>query len=102
MHAAVCGSLPHPANGRVELDGTDVGSIATYYCDDLFELVGDDTRVCREDGTYSGAEPVCERKYLVRNCFIQEVKNVATKAEVAYPGREGCRVLLCIICGLLA
>ena len=36
-----------------------VGTIATYVCDDGFNLVGDMTRVCQSDSTFSGTDPVC-------------------------------------------
>lgn len=57
-----CGNLPNPTNGRVSLTGTTFGSIATYRCNSGFELVGEKTQECLEDGKWSGDDPTCERK----------------------------------------
>ena len=54
-----CGQLLAPENGRVEVSSNKVGGTATYYCDDGYELVGDDTRVCRASGLWAGTMPFC-------------------------------------------
>ena len=35
---------------------------AVYMCDNQYGVVGDDTRVCMANGTWSGEAPVCECK----------------------------------------
>lgn len=40
-------------------DGTKVGALATYWCASNFSLYGTATRVCQEDGDWSGSAPRC-------------------------------------------
>ncbi len=61
---AQCPPLPEIANGMISYlpDNTsdyDVGTMASYVCEDGFTLNGDDTRNCQSDRTFSGMEPVC-------------------------------------------
>ena len=55
-----CGSLPDPANGRVDHNGTTFRQTATYSCDTSYNLVGDSTRTCQTSGNWSGSEPTCQ------------------------------------------
>ena len=56
----VCPNLSNPPNGRVSLStGVFIGSRATYTCDSGYSLVGVSTRVCQNDGTWSGRAPIC-------------------------------------------
>ena len=51
----------HPANGFVLVTNNSVeGNVAFYECLPGFILVGNATRTCQSDGTWSGSEPVCE------------------------------------------
>ena len=62
-HAVIveCPELLNPTNGFVLVNNNPVeGDIALYDCSSSFILVGNDTRVCQSDGTWSGSEPVCE------------------------------------------
>ena len=54
------GSVQIPA-GRACYNGTTVGSIAEYACNcpSQYELDGDSTRVCQNDGTWTGTVPQC-------------------------------------------
>ena len=55
-----CGALMAPTNGDVAAMATTFGSIATYFCNDGFDLVGgDSSRSCQADGTWSGNAPMC-------------------------------------------
>ena len=58
-----CPSLVDPPNGRVVLTGTNVGSKASYACNAKFTALGEFTRTCLPDGTWSGVAPACDRKY---------------------------------------
>ena len=59
-----CGTLSEPANGAVDLsDGSLVGAVAIYTCDPSFRLIGEDSRVCQENGSWGGKAPVCEGNY---------------------------------------
>ena len=61
---ALCPPLAPIANGMITY-GPDtvpdysVGTIATYMCDDGFNLGENMVRVCQSDGTFSGTDPVC-------------------------------------------
>ena len=55
-----CNSLSDPVNGSVVFLETVFGSSATYSCDSGFLLISNDTRVCQEDGQWSGDDPVCQ------------------------------------------
>lgn len=61
--AVDCGTLPNPANGRVILGTTTVGSIAVYECNRGFGLLGTSTRTCQANGQWSDQAPTCERKH---------------------------------------
>ena len=55
-----CGELSHPINGTVSLANTVLNSIATYTCEPGNGLVGSRTRVCQDDGLWSGSAPICQ------------------------------------------
>ena len=58
-----CGGLANPVNGVVDLsNGTTLGSVARYSCGDIYELVGEATRNCTLQDTWSGEAPTCRRK----------------------------------------
>ena len=40
------------------------GGVATYTCDPGFILVGEPTRICSSDGTWSGMAPTCECEFI--------------------------------------
>ena len=56
---ANCGDLPHPTNGEVVLNGTNLTSVAVYTCRMGYELVGTEVRICQGNGLWSGGEPSC-------------------------------------------
>ena len=56
----MCDELLAPNNGHVILTD-DV--IATYSCDNGYQLIGDEIRTC-EDGEWTGQEPTCIRMSL--------------------------------------
>ena len=57
----VCRNLSNPPNGRVSLSiGVFIGSRATYTCNRGYSLVGDSTRVCQNDGTWTGRAPIID------------------------------------------
>lgn len=58
--AVDCGPLSDPSNGQVALNSTLRASDANYSCSDNYTLVGATRRVCQDDGSWSGEEPVCE------------------------------------------
>ena len=55
-----CTILGNIENGKVDLsDGHWEDSVATYYCDKDYALVGTATRTCEGDSGWSGTEPEC-------------------------------------------
>lgn len=65
---ADCGELVAPGNGSVDTTaGTTFGLTATFQCDNGYDLVGDATRQCQADATWSNADPTCEPK---GNCAL--------------------------------
>ena len=57
-----CGMLPSISNGEVSQLSTTVGSVATYSCNDGFDLVGQSSRSCLASKRWSGSPPTCQRK----------------------------------------
>ena len=53
-------------NGKVRLKERTYSSKADYTCNDGFDLVGDNYRICQADRSWSGNAPFCECKFLVR------------------------------------
>ena len=81
-----CGSLMvmNPGPGNLVLDqsdGTYFTNVTTYSCDEGYNVIGDRTRTCQADETWSGTEPVCERKSefyekLEQLSFMRKVKTL--------------------------
>ena len=46
-------------NGTVTWTSLTEGGVATYVCDDGFELEGNMTRTCESSGMWRGEEPMC-------------------------------------------
>ena len=57
--AIMCPVLLDPINGTVTWTSLTEGGVATYVCDDGFELEGSMTRTCESSGMWSGEEPMC-------------------------------------------
>ena len=56
-----CGSVSSIANGMVTYSSdTQYGSTATFTCDDDYELSGESSSECMEDGNWSRETPTCE------------------------------------------
>ena len=55
----MCPALLDPINGAVTWTSLTEGGVATYVCDDGFELEGSMTRTCESSGMWSGEEPMC-------------------------------------------
>ena len=36
------------------------GAMATYTCDEGFNLIGNSTRLCQADGSWKGTDPTCQ------------------------------------------
>ena len=56
----ICSPLQNLTNGYVTNPTyRNEGSVASYGCNVGFILVGNETRTCGNDGTWSGDEPKC-------------------------------------------
>ena len=58
----MCRSLVNSASisgGAVCYNGTTVGFEAVYVCNDGYNLMGNETRICQSDGIWSGSIPQC-------------------------------------------
>ena len=56
----VCPTLSDPSNGRVDQRGDRPGDRASYTCSSGYELVGQSSRICQNNGQWSGDAPICE------------------------------------------
>ena len=65
-----CGALGDPANGQVEYTATTFGSVAEYTCGSGCDPVGDSTRTCTVEGTWSGSTPQCPGNEI---CVVQHI-----------------------------
>ncbi|NXN45661.1 FBLN7 protein, partial [Rhinoptilus africanus] len=54
-----CPRLAVPPNGRMLGRSVRVGHDVHFVCDAGFQLVGSETRACRQDRTWSGTQPFC-------------------------------------------
>ena len=59
-----CPKLTPPKYGKVRISGYCVDDYAVYGCAYGHQISHKDRRVCQEDGTWSGSEPTCDRKYV--------------------------------------
>ena len=59
LTAVDCGNLIDPDNGQVTSE-TTFGQTATYSCNTGYNLVGDRTRTCQAEGSWSGSAPTCK------------------------------------------
>ncbi len=55
--------LEAPENGVIFIDSTRVGAKVMYDCNVGYDLVGPPERVCADQRTWTGEEPVCNSKF---------------------------------------
>ncbi|XP_066493893.1 fibulin-7-like [Tiliqua scincoides] len=70
-----CSLLPAPANGRRLGKKMVVGHEVHFVCDLGFLLVGSETRVCLENRTWSGQQPLCKS---INDCASNPCANGGT------------------------
>jgi hypothetical protein len=75
--------LPNPSNGRVTQQGNRPGARATYVCTSGYELVGLSSRICQNNGQWSGDAPVCESKSMQMMCLRRELKDFLSNLQSA-------------------
>lgn len=62
ISAVDCGLLLAPDNGAVQVNGTVFNSTATYSCNENLTSAST-SRICQQNGVWSGEEPVCKGSY---------------------------------------
>lgn len=83
LAAVDCGTLNGIPNGYVEVDGTSLGSTATYICNSGYVLMGaKGIRQCMENGEWSGEEPRCEGTGLPIKSIVRTVRLIISSAVV--------------------
>ena len=73
LHFAVrCRELEAPENGDIMFSESPVGSgdIATFTCDDGFELDGSESITCGCNGEWSDESPTCEEGEYYKNVTL--------------------------------
>ena len=58
-HLEQCSCLNDIENGQVAITGYNYGDTATYSCDNGYELIRNEVRVCQDDGQWSREDPIC-------------------------------------------
>ena len=64
----MCPTLSNPENGQVIVSTHTVGGVATYTCDNGYNLKGTNMRMCIQNGAagqWTPEEPTCPRKLSV-------------------------------------
>ena len=52
----------------------NIDSVITYSCNNNYKLVGSPSRTCLVDGTWSGNQPICTRKFPELNILTPVMK----------------------------
>ena len=78
-----CSNLPNPSNGRVDQQGDRPGDRASYICNSGYELVGQSTRFCQNNGQWSGEAPTCESKSIDDKFEDNIIKNLSNLQSAA-------------------
>lgn len=60
-----CVVLENPDNGRVIMNGTQIGNTVSYECDTGFTLVGESIRTCNLVGLWTDRQPVCQSEFYI-------------------------------------
>ena len=65
-----CGVLTNPSNGQVTVTSgvvteTGVGALATYTCNEGYQLNGNAVRACQDTGDWNLLAPICLCKCLI-------------------------------------
>lgn len=88
----ICRQPVEISNGNVTVDTVFYGGVVKYYCVEGYELIGNSSRFCQADKTWSGEEPYCsmqscpvpanvEHAEFVTSHFAVDTYNVGTFIE---------------------
>ena len=66
------------------MDNRCVGCPAVYECNDGYRIIGNRTRICQQNGTWSGNPPICQgiRKAILELCSILKSNCVDKKCDI--------------------
>ena len=59
-----CGLLTVPTDGNVKENGSLIGAVAEFTCNAGYVLIGASSIICKRDGNWSSATPICQSKVL--------------------------------------
>ncbi|GIY78655.1 CUB and sushi domain-containing protein 2 [Caerostris darwini] len=68
--AVFCNPPSDPKNGTVSYSSLKFGSELRYECEPGFNLKDGEGRICSENGTWIGEEPICEGKNVKEFSFM--------------------------------
>lgn len=83
-----CGTLDAPVNGTVSLTGTYYLDVATFSCDEGFDLVGSQLLTCQYLGSWNGSPARCvqEGSGISFRCKISHsIENLCTSVILFLP-----------------
>ena len=72
----MCPTLSNPANGQVTVSTHTVGSVATYTCNNGYNLTGANMTMCVKNGVlgkWSPKEPTCQRRLQIVNVASDQI-----------------------------
>ena len=75
-----CDELGAPHKGQVVLGGRSPGSKATFSCRPGYQLVGNPTRRCQNNGQWSGSAPFCRSKTIKTKILLVKYVQVPLHA----------------------
>jgi hypothetical protein len=80
-----CGYPGSPGHASVAFSSETIesGTIATYTCDNGYELLGPPRRTCAENGTWvPPGIPFCGKDSLSLKCYVKNAAAAAAKAQI--------------------
>lgn len=81
-------------NGWYSGDSSDYKSIVTYYCEDGYEIIGNNERTCLSNDSWSGNSPECKKVSCgippaIANAVASQMENLLFNDTVVYSCLEG-------------
>ena len=89
----ICEELSNPLNGTVSLPSQRiVDSIATYGCNDSFELEGAVSVTCQLNGTWSAEEPICIGMMIIISIMESQSNGLGLKSDNGFIEKEALEI----------
>ena len=67
--ADYCPSLTAPAHGHINGFRTELHATVGVSCDTGYKVVGTSFRTCEQSRAWSGSDPTCQSKDIIRNIY---------------------------------